>query len=335
MFQMAQFASWMDGRYSEAVKAIALATCQCKLAMSVEYVTAATDGKGRLYARQASAQALPRDLRLLLYGATHKEVDMSGAHYELIRAMCASKSLPPVRALRRWLQEEWSERLSSVDAEEVQRAIKLFPLRVINGGAAPALATVDTMRLATPAWLAAFAYELEALRNAATSHILPALRPCLEVEFRNRHFYAAEAMEGIVMQLFLLEVRKRCFAPSIIWLHDGFWIGKEVDNGVLAAAERHVRSLLFPRSSSEEPLFRIIDLMVARDAVLQSRYCLPVGPLFPPSKHRGRLLGNGHRRLNRQFPVAKFTHTTGSKRKVSTYFHRVSKRARLFWLRGS
>ena len=35
-----------------------------------------------LYARQISAQTLPRDLRLLVYGATHKEVDMSGAHYE-------------------------------------------------------------------------------------------------------------------------------------------------------------------------------------------------------------------------------------------------------------
>ncbi len=56
-----------------------------------------------------------------------------------------------------------------------------------------------------------------------------------EVAFRNKHFCAAEALEGIVMQLFLLEVRKRCFAPSIIWLHDGF--------GVLSAAEKHVRSV--------------------------------------------------------------------------------------------
>ena len=38
MLQMAQFAHWMDGKCAEAVKAIALATRQCKVAMSVEYV---------------------------------------------------------------------------------------------------------------------------------------------------------------------------------------------------------------------------------------------------------------------------------------------------------
>ena len=69
------------------------------------------------------------------------------------------------------------------------------------------------MKLPTPPWLSALAYELEAARDAATSNMLAVVRPWLEVEYRNRHFYATEAMEGIVMQLFLLEVRKRCFAP--------------------------------------------------------------------------------------------------------------------------
>ena len=119
MHQMAPFACWMDGKCAEAVKAIALATHQCKIAMSVEYVSSAADSKGRLYARQVSAQTLPRDLRLLLYDATHKEVDMSGAHYELTRAMGASKSLPPVRTLRLWLQQLWAVRLSTEDAEVV------------------------------------------------------------------------------------------------------------------------------------------------------------------------------------------------------------------------
>ena len=242
MFQMALFAGWMDGKCAKSVRAIALATRLGKCAMSVEYVSAATDGKGRLYARQISAQTLPRDLRLLVYGATHKEVDMSGAHYELIRAMCASKSLPPVRTLRLWLRQAWLTCLTAGGADEVQRAIKLFPLRVINGGAARALASLVGMELPPPPWLSALAYELEAARDAATSNMLAVVRPWLEVEYRNRHFYATEAMEGIVMQLFLLEVRKRCVAPSIIWLHDGFWIDKQVADGVLLAAEKYVRT---------------------------------------------------------------------------------------------
>ena len=163
--------------------------------------------------------------------------------------------------------------------------------------------------------------------------MLAVVRPWLEVEYRNRHFYATEAMEGIVMQLFLLEVRKRCVAPSIIWLHDGFWIDKQVADGVLVAAEKYVRSRLFPLSADHEPLFRIIDLTEARDAVFHSLPCSPVSPLFPTSTLSGHLSRRGQRCLTRQFPVAKFAHKTGSKRKISTYFHRVSKRARQFWLR--
>ena len=87
------------------------------------------------------------------------------------------------------------------------------------------------------------------------------------MEFPNRHFYAVEAVEGIVMQLFLLEVRKRCLVPSILWLHDGFWIDKNVDDVILMAAERHVRSFLFPQASDGDPLFRIVDLTEPRESV--------------------------------------------------------------------
>ena len=134
------------------------------------------------------------------------------------------------------------------------------------------------------------------------------LRPRMEVEFRNRHFYAVEAVEGIVMQLFLLEVRKRCFAPSIVWLHDGFWIDKQVDDGVLVAAERHVRALLFPLSEEGEPLFRIMDLTEARDRILQTCTCSPFTPLFLTSQYGSYLSGSSNRCHTRQLPVAKFTH---------------------------
>ena len=300
MPQMAKYAGWMDGKCAKSVRAIALATRLGNCAMCVEYVSAATDGRGRLYARQISAQTLPRELRLLAYGATHKEVDMSGAHYELIRAMCASESLPPVRTLRQKLRLAWGLERTTDGEGQLHRAVKLFPMRVINCGATQALAVV---------------------------------RPWLEVEYRNRHFYATEAMEGIVMQLFLLEVRKRCFAPSIIWLHDGFWIGKEVDDEVLRAAEKYVRSRLFPQSENSEPLFRIVDLTEARDAVLHSQSFSPIGPIFPASRWEENISRRSPKGLTRQFPVAKFVHKVGSKRKFPTYFHRVGKRARLFRLR--
>ena len=103
--------------------------------MSVEYVAPANDGRGRLYARQIGAQSLPRQLRLLFYGDTHKEVDISGAHYELTRALCKSQSLPSICVLRDWFKVLWTSRLACDTSGDVGRAIKLFPIRVINCGA--------------------------------------------------------------------------------------------------------------------------------------------------------------------------------------------------------
>ena len=109
---------------------------------------------------------------------------------------CASESLPPK------LRLAWGLGPTTGGDDHLHRAVKLFPMRVINGGAGQALASVTMMKLPTPPWLSALAHELEAARDAATSNMLAVVRPWLEVEHRNRHFYATEAMEGIAMQLF-------------------------------------------------------------------------------------------------------------------------------------
>ena len=104
--QLGRFASWEEGKCAAKVKAIALATKKGSTMMSVEYVTPANDGRGRLYARQIGAQSLPRQLRLLIYGETHKEVDISGAHYELTRALCKialAGQLPEFFPLQQWI----------------------------------------------------------------------------------------------------------------------------------------------------------------------------------------------------------------------------------------
>ena len=48
----------------------------------------------------------------------------------------------------------------------------------------------------------------------------------------------AESLESIYMQTVLCEVQKRCYAPSIIWLHDGFWISNSVNKAAIEAAEK-------------------------------------------------------------------------------------------------
>ena len=95
------------------------------------------------------------------------------------------------------------------------------------------------------------------------------------------------------MQLFLLEVRKRTETPSIISVHDGLWIGGEVDNQVLYAAESHVRQLLFPHSTSAHSLFAIADLHAAWQAAASNRPPPPYPPLFDKCSQGTRGDGGG------------------------------------------
>ena len=156
--------------------------------LAVEYVTSAEDGVGRLYARQVSAQRMPRLLRLAAYGSGHQEVDMTGAHYEIVRRSIEKCSLPPIQKLRELLRSEWS-RTGCVDFDE---AIKLWPLWVINGGMQTADDQLRRQQLVTTPAINAIAYELTAACAAFTTSVLPCLRSRLPTCFRNRAFFATE-----------------------------------------------------------------------------------------------------------------------------------------------
>ena len=257
--QLAACLRWNNGSHATAIRHLALATRDVTTPLTVEYLTPASDASGRLYATQICAQRLPRELRLLIYGSTHKEVDLTGAHYELIRAMTGSVTLPPTHLLRGRLKETWAGDQSAAP-EPLLHEVKMLPIRVINSGAARALKYVADKGLGIPPWIEAFAFDLEAARDIFTAHVRREVRPRVDALAKNRHFFAVEAIEAIFMPLFLLEVRKRTDTPSIIWLHDGLWIGREVDDQILYAAESHVRRLLFPSSNSTSSLFSIVDL---------------------------------------------------------------------------
>ena len=276
--QLAACLRWNNGSHVAAIRSLALATRNVTTPLTVEYFTPANDASGRLYATQISAQKLPRELRLLIYGRTHKEVDLTGAHYELIRALTGSVTLPPTRFLRDRLKATWGG--EQVADPELLNEVKMLPIRIINSGAARALKHVTDKSLSIPPWIEAFAFDLDAAREAFTAHVRREVRPKVEALAKNRHFFAAEAIEAIFMQLFLLEVRKRTDIPSIIWLHDGLWIGREVDDQILYAAERHVRHLLFPHSDLTSSLFSITSLHEAWQAVASACPPPPHPPLF-------------------------------------------------------
>ena len=272
--QLAACLRWNNGSHVADIRSLALATRNVTTPLTVEYLTPANDASGRLYATQICAQKLPRELRLLIYGSTHKEIDLTGAHYELIRAMTGSVTLPPTLYLRNRLRETWIG--EQVSGPELLHEIKMLPIRVINSGAARALKHATTQGLGVPPWIEAFAFDLDAAREVFIAHVRREVRPKVEALAKNRHFFAAEAIEAIFMQLFLLEVRKRTETPSIIWLHDGLWIGREIDDQILYAAERHVRQLLFPSTDLTSSLFSITSLHEAWQAVVST--CPPPPP---------------------------------------------------------
>lgn len=121
----------VDDHTQRLLPDLVLATQKLTRGHIVEYVAAATDGCGRVYAKQACAQHLPKPVRAFVYAQTHQEIDMAGAHYEIIRRYVNSSSLPHIHSLREILSELWGENATIAD----ENLIKMFPIRVINAGA--------------------------------------------------------------------------------------------------------------------------------------------------------------------------------------------------------
>ena len=191
---LAKCAAWKEERYKQALAEIALASQRCTVAYEVEYVAAAEDGEGRLYAQQTSAQCMPKDLRLLLFGDTHWEVDISGAHYELTRIGSKSQTLPCIRMLREWLYESFSSSDENGSQAEVQRNVKCFPILVINAGKQHAISVMQSKGYSIPGWVLHWADDLILARDCLTSVVLPLLRPHLQTTHRNKHYYTAESL---------------------------------------------------------------------------------------------------------------------------------------------
>ena len=150
----------VDDHTQRLLRDLALATQRLRHGHVVEYVAAATDGNGRLYAKQSCAQHLPKPVRAFVYAQTYQEVDMAGAHYELIRRYVNSNSLLDIDSLRASLVEIWGED-TIVETENI---IKMFPVRVINAGAPATLRFLQKHHLAVAGFVSSVAFDLDAAK---------------------------------------------------------------------------------------------------------------------------------------------------------------------------
>ena len=223
-----KYAVGHNGRQLTLLRQLVTATSKLSKALCVEYIAAAEDGLGRLYARQVSAQSLSREARCLIYGQTHKEVDMSGAHYEILRRTAGDTRLPTIQQLREMISADCQG-----SGEDFVCFVKLLPLRLLNTGAERALSYAKDKGYGLSASTAATFRDIEVLRDIHIPKILFASRRDLEVSFRNRNYHACETVESQFMQAFYRSLCTREQLISAIWLHDGMWVNQEVSDDAI------------------------------------------------------------------------------------------------------
>ena len=276
--EMARILPTVDSRTQKQLCQIVLATQKLTKPMLVEYVSSSVDGYGRVYARQVGAQLLPRDVRAMIYGKTHKEVDMTGAHYEIPRRLSLSDTLPQVSDLRDLLRQVWG----SASVASIEDEVKRFPIRIINAGVRDTFHRASEIGLAITPEVEAIAHELETVRDVVTARTLLHSRPHQESTGANKHFFALEYLESQFMVAFLSEIKKRTRCVSIIWLHDGLWVPKELSNSLLLSCEQIAARQTFPTLPVWNSLFRIQDISVPWELTEGQGHLGRHGNLFPP-----------------------------------------------------
>ena len=285
----------------------------------VEYMTTSLDNLGRLYGRGPCAQRLPRTVRLLLFGRTHQEVDMAGSFYEIMRRLSQDPLLPHIFDLRKII----NDLLGLVPQDQRQLAIKRHPLIVMNAGASLACAKLERdFGFSCPIALLHLSTKIESATRAVVATHLPRLRPRYHSSDRGATFRVLEWYEEYVMLTFYKELTRRVHLKSVIWLHDGLWIPKEIPLEAILTAERIMLQQL---QLEQTPLFRIKDLSTETNEIVDA-----LGEVCPDQTH-GPVLPNG---IGRADPIAPLGgrrirwNTQAQSTGYATFVERTAKRRR-------
>ena len=230
---------------------------------------------GRYYAVGNTAQRLPRQVRLLLFGSSHWEIDISGAHYELMRRHCKAVAvhldLLPITA-----------------TTDLDQLVKTWPLVIINS--ATPQEVKKRLQGDLPPFLVRFAREVFAASRYVMQHPPPWCPTIPNQLGRGASFHFFEVLEQHAAWLAYTFLQARVGFHSVIWLHDGFWVSPRPREDALADLHSHLcRALGF--DAAEAPLMRCDPLQVKRELLLAQ--CanpartvgtltgVPTGPLPP------------------------------------------------------
>ena len=287
LLQIRQFLMKSDyERYRREIEAYLVSTANLTQPRLVEYMATSLDNLGRLYGRGPCAQRLPRTVRLLLFGRTHQEVDMTGSFYEIMRRLSQDPLLPHIVDLRKII----NDLLGLVPHDQRQLTIKRHPLIVMNAGASLACAKLERdFGFSCPTALLHLSAKIESATRAVVATHLPRLRPRYHSSDRGATFRVLEWYEEYVMLTFYKELTRRVHLKSVIWLHDGLWIPKGISLEAILTAERVMLQQL---QLEQTPLFRIKDLSTETNEIVDT-----LGEVCPNQTH-GPVLPDGIGRVD-------------------------------------
>ena len=241
--------------------------------LNVGYKPTVNSVGGRFYSVGSAAQRLPRQARLLLFGNSHWEIDISGAHYELMRRQCRAAevhlSLLPITQMRSYLTRALRAQIAETD---ISLLVKTWPLVIINS-ATPQEA-IEYLRkriqMEPSHHLVSFAREVFAASRYAMHHPPSWCPSGPERTGRGAPFHYFEVLEQQVTWAAYSFLQPRVGFVSAIWLHDGFWVAPRPENDTLEALNTHLCQT-FGFDPTEPPLMRC-DSLQPKFAQLLSEY---------------------------------------------------------------
>ena len=235
--------------------ALAVSSSHC---LSVGYKPTVDALGGRFYSVGNAAQRLPRQVRLLLFGNSHWEIDISGAHYELMRRQCKTNevhlTLQPVAQMRDYLRGALRAYLAE---DEIGSLVKTWPLVILNS-ATPQEAIEylkKRIQVEPSGQLVSFAREVFAASRYAMHHPPPWCPNGPVRTGRGAPFHYFEVLEQQVTWAAYSFLQPRVGFASAIWLHDGFWVAPRPENALLTALHTYLCQT-FNFDPDEPPLLR-------------------------------------------------------------------------------
>ena len=262
--------------------ALAVASSHC---LSVGYKPTVDAFGGRFYSVGNAAQRLPRQVRLLLFGNSHWEMDISGAHYELMRRQCKAAevhlALLPIAQVRDYLRGAFRARVAE---DEIGPLVKTWPLVIINSATPQEAIEYLKKRVQTELspHLVSFAREVFAASRYAMHHPPSWCPTGTERTGRGAPFHYFEVLEQRVTWAAYSFLQPRVGFTSAIWLHDGFWVAPRPEDESLTALHTHLCQK-FGFDPAEPPLMRC-DALQPKLAQLLSE-CTSAAPVISSLSH--------------------------------------------------